>query len=191
MCSTSWCARDFAGKKKGSQHYCHKSHIPEKINEYVRCTMKDNVDIQSRIVYMDESYIHNNLKGHSYLTNTTSKESRFQIKAPKMKSGNCLRHSSETLWQLSAQWPNLKFMRWFSLHHTTPICSRLRSCGQILKVKSAGNTPRRQPFRALLFTLSNDSNTYSHTHCKAVPTRLTSTLNIDGNYLFSVTTEYW
>ena len=163
MCSTSWCARDFAGKKKGSQHYCHKSHIPEKINEYMRCTMKENVDIQSRIVYMDESYIHNNLKRHSYLTNTTSKESRFQIKAPKMKSGNCLRHSSETLWQSSEQWPKLKDMRCFSLHHTTLNCSQSRSCGQILKVKSSGNKPHRQSLRIFLFDLSNNPHTLSHT----------------------------
>ena len=45
--------------------------------------MKENVDIKSRNIYMDESYIQNNLKSQSYLTNAATEESRFQIKASK------------------------------------------------------------------------------------------------------------
>ena len=92
-------------------------------------------------------------KSQSYLANEASKDSRCQMKASKLKSRNCLSHSSETLCQSSAQWPKLKGMMCFSLHHTTPICSRSRLCGQILKVDSAGNTPHRQPLNEVLVCL--------------------------------------
>ena len=66
---------------------------------------------------------------------------------------------------------------------------RLRSCGQILKVKSAGNTPRRQPIRTFLFALRKHSHTSSHTQCKAVSTRPTSTLKAcTSTFLTSTTT---
>ena len=64
MCSATCCERDFWGTKKGSQYYRLKYHILEKKNEYVRHMMKDNVARESRIVYMYESYIHNNYCRH-------------------------------------------------------------------------------------------------------------------------------
>ena len=71
--------------QKISQHYFPKSHIPEKIDEYTRCMIKENLERQSKIVYMDESYMNKNLKKSKLLDECSKQGIKVPDKSIKTK----------------------------------------------------------------------------------------------------------
>ena len=140
-------------------------------------------NIENTVIIMDNSKYHKQIPYYTpqmgykkaKLPEKCSKKGiQVPYKSIKTEIWKILSPLLEIICQPSLQWPNMKGMRWFFIYHTTPICSRLRLCGKIIKVKSDGNTPHRKPLRTFLCALINHWQTLRHTKWKSVssnPTR--------------------